>query len=68
MNRTVEEIISALETIKDICKEFDGNCEHCPLRVPAGEYTRVSCGISNSYPRSWKTKRPDDWTALDWSE
>lgn len=68
MKRTVEEIISALETIRDVCKEFDGNCKECPLRVPAGQYTNVSCGIDNSYPRLWKVKRPDDWTALDFNQ
>lgn len=67
MNKTVEEIISALETIRDVCKEFFGDCEHCPLRVPAGEYTGVSCGIDNAYPKTWKTNRPENWTALDYN-
>ena len=67
MKRTTEEIISALETIKDVCEEFKNDCGHCPLRVPAGEYTRVSCGIGNTYPNYWKVRRPDDWTALDFN-
>ena len=69
MKRTVDEIISALETIKDVCKEFyDGNCKECPLRVPAGQYTNVSCGIGNTYPSVWKIRKPNEWVALDFND
>lgn len=64
MKRTTEEIISALETIRDVCKELEGDCERCPLRVPAGEYARVSCGISNAFPRVWEVNYPNNWVAL----
>ena len=63
--KTVEEIIFALETIKCVCEEFDENCEHCPLRVPANEYTKTSCGIGDVYPRYWKVVGPKPWTAFD---
>ena len=63
MERTVEEIVTALEVIRDVCKEFDNDCIHCPLRVTESKYP--SCGIHNTYPHSWKPKRPEDWAALD---
>lgn len=66
MERTVEEIVTALETIKDVCKEYDNDCCHCPLRVSDSKYARyASCGIHNTYPHSWKPKRPEKWYALD---
>jgi hypothetical protein len=64
--KTVEEIVSALETIKRVCEEFNEDCEQCPLRIPADEYTKVSCGIGDVYPRYWKVVRPKPWTAFDW--
>ena len=64
--KTVEEIVSALETIKCVCEEFDEDCERCPLRVPADKYGQTSCGIGDVYPRYWKPKRPEYWVALDW--
>lgn len=65
MKRTDEEIILALEIIRDVCKEFENNCEHCPLRVPAGEFIGVGCGVEDRYPRAWKIKKRDDWMAFD---
>lgn len=65
MKRGIEEIVTALEVIRDVCKEFDNDCTNCPLRVPSGECGKVSCGVHNSYPHSWKAKRPDKWIAID---
>lgn len=67
MDRTVEEITTALEVIRDVCKNFERDCEHCPLRVPAGKFTKASCGIENAYPRVWKIQKPEDWVALNYN-
>ena len=63
--KTVEEIVSALETIKCVCEESNEDCECCPLRIPADKYTKTSCGIGDMYPRYWKIVRPKLWTAFD---
>ena len=66
MKRTIEEIASALEIIKDVCKESksNGGCHKCPLRNRQENLTIV-CGIVDGMePDIWKIRKPDEWVAF----
>lgn len=49
MKRTKEEILNALQIIKDECKNVtDGNCRHCPFGTDNGD-----CLIQDFTPADW---------------
>lgn len=53
-----EEILKALQTIKNICKEYS-DCDPCPL-AKGGYY-----GLRDRAPDSWKIKSTDTWKAFE---
>ena len=61
MKRTTEEIVEALETIKDVCIEYEGGCRNCPLRHSEND---SRCGVDDGYPKFWKVKKPEAWRAF----
>ena len=52
MKHTQEEIVNALQVIKDTCKErYEGNpCGNCPLSKNG------DCVLQNQPPEDWKIK------------
>lgn len=62
-----EEILKALETIKNVCRQCDG-CENCPFRVGNDDcYGGYVCGIQiDDTPAEWKIKpREESWRAFE---
>lgn len=59
--KTREEIINALEVIRDVCKEH--HCSTCPLRHVNG-MSRGICELENS-PEEWELNTEEDaWRAF----
>jgi hypothetical protein len=48
-----EELLKALELIKETCKKCD-ECEDCPLANSAG-----NCGVKQEVPEEWKLKKKE---------
>ena len=62
-----EEILKALETIKNVCRQSN-DCENCPFRVVNDDcYGGYVCGInSECNPAEWKIKpREESWRAFE---
>lgn len=61
MERTQNEIINALEVIKDTCDIYykNGLCEKCPLRNAWHD-----CGIIEDALKTWAINKPDEWRAF----
>ena len=60
-----EEILQALQVIKDVCDQHD-NCTGCPFHVP-NENGVYECKIRNDdeLPAQWNIKDDDDeWKAF----
>ena len=61
MKHTQNEILNALNVIKDTCRESK-DCENCPFRKKENEKI---CNITSSVPVHWKTKKVDEtWRAF----
>jgi hypothetical protein len=60
VSRTNEEIIQALEVLKDVCNESDC-CPECPLRADSNE-----CYLESHVPYKWPIKDHEEpWRAFD---
>ena len=64
MERTQNEIINALEVIKDTCDIYYKSglyetCEKCPLRNAWGD-----CGVIEDAPKTWNINKPNEWRAF----
>lgn len=61
MERTQNEIINALEVIKDTCNTHynNGLCRTCPLRNAFDD-----CGVVDDAPKTWNINKPDKWRAF----
>lgn len=58
MKHTKEEILKALNVIKDTCSEFD--CVLCPFRS-----IDTSCIIQDEPPKDWKITEQESWRAFE---
>lgn len=61
MERTQNEIINALEVIKDTCDTHYSSylCKTCPLRTVNND-----CGLMEDSPINWNINKPDNWRAF----
>lgn len=59
MKHTQEEIINALQVIKDVCNKNE-KCVMCPLRSRG-----VGCTLMNTFPNQWEIKNNEtNWRAF----
>lgn len=64
MKRSNNEIIMALNVIKDVCNEYAGDCRMCPLGGIDGTYCKVIS--DDSRPSCWKIKSDyETWKAFE---
>ena len=54
-----EEILKAVNIIKEVCLEQKSNCMDCPF------FSKDGCYITSNYPDHWEIKEKDDnWRAF----
>ena len=54
-----EEILKALEVIKNVCSELKPSCLDCPFYSE-----ECGCYIMSKYPHTWKIQGKDGWRAF----
>ena len=54
-----DELHEALNTIQNFCKTRD--CTNCELSVSSNPYR---CGVTDTYPDTWKLVKPSDYKAF----
>jgi len=62
MVHTSEEIIKAVQVIKDECMNCSVKhigCKTCPISTPSG-----NCMLNDSTPYTWDINSGDDWKAF----
>ena len=48
-----DELLNALQLIKETCTNIPDNCEQCPLY----SYGQRECGVTNNSPMDWKLEK-----------
>lgn len=64
MKHTKEEILNALQIIKDEC--YGTRCYQCPFGDTEVNTPQIKCRITRNSPNDWKiAEREEKWKALE---